>query len=98
MRLSMSLVILVCFMLALATAKPSLQERLPPTTSSQKYVLLKPLSAALSYIYYATSRSTDTIPTMHTPINYQDSGSDPIHHKGPVAALSLVLFFCVLTF
>ncbi|KAI8331212.1 hypothetical protein BC941DRAFT_439312 [Chlamydoabsidia padenii] len=98
MRLSTYLLILVCFMLTLTTAKSSLQDRPTKSTANQKYVLLKPISAALSYVYYTTIRLTDTTLTERSITDNQHSLSKPHHHNGPVAALALVLFFCVLTF
>ncbi|CAO3594260.1 unnamed protein product [Absidia cylindrospora] len=125
MRLAYSFLALVCFMLTLTYAKPSLQERLPQikSTTTQNYALLKPLSATISYIYYATQLLSSNHNDQHTTkfdtsndstiifineqkgitksiiINNASSNTiDVNHHNGPVTALALVLFFCVLTF
>jgi hypothetical protein len=88
--------------------------------------LLKPVSAALSYLYYSTQPApTTSIPDVSRStlfnidftdgsyiIKEQDNGHGTKQHiidsssatvdvnrqNGPVTALALVLFFCVLTF
>ncbi|ORZ24242.1 hypothetical protein BCR42DRAFT_486544 [Absidia repens] len=133
MRLAYFFLAFVCFMLTLTHAKPSLQERLPQikSTTTQNYALLKPLSATISYIYYATQLLSSTHNDQHTTntnIKFDTSNDSTIiffkeqndldeditksiiinnassntidvnHHNGPITALALVLFFCVLTF
>ncbi|KAI8341438.1 hypothetical protein BC941DRAFT_207042 [Chlamydoabsidia padenii] len=129
MRFSSYFVILGCFMLTLVLAKPSLQDRLTTVKSSspgQKYALLKPVSAAISYLYYTTqppnfnqdaNRNVDinTSSNEGTRMDEKQQGNgyrtknilvdnsssntiDVNRHNGPVTALVLVLFFCVLTF